>query len=47
MRKAVVLSCLFVATLSIPVSAFAQAVYGNIVGTVVDRVRGRPSATRR
>ena len=36
MRKAVALSCLFVATLSIPVSALAQAVYGNVVGTVVD-----------
>ena len=36
MRKAVALSCLFVATLFIPVSALAQAVYGNVVGTVVD-----------
>ena len=36
MRKAIALGCLFVATLFIPVSALAQAVYGNIVGTVVD-----------
>ena len=36
MRRAVALSCLFVATLSIPVSVLAQAVYGNVVGTVVD-----------
>ncbi len=36
MRKAVAWSCLFVATLSIPASSFAQAVYGNVVGTVVD-----------
>ena len=42
MRKAVALSCLFIATLSIPVSALAQAVYGNVVGTVVD-----PSGRRR
>src|SRR5688572_29292116 len=37
MRKAIALGCLLVATLLIPISALArQAVYGNIVGTVVD-----------
>src|SRR5688572_26682610 len=36
MRKAVALGCLFVLTLFTPVSAFGQAVYGNVVGTVVD-----------
>jgi hypothetical protein len=36
MRKAVALGCLFVATLFTPVSAFGQAVYGNVVGTVLD-----------
>ena len=45
MRKAVALVCLFLFTLSIPVAVVAQAVYGNIVGTVVDETgAGLPNA---
>jgi hypothetical protein len=36
MRKAVGLVCVSLLTLSIPFGAFAQAVYGSIVGTVLD-----------
>jgi outer membrane receptor protein involved in Fe transport len=36
MRKTIALACLCLFGLSTPVSVFGQAVYGNIVGTVVD-----------
>jgi len=36
MRKAISALCLFILALSVPLAARAQAVYGSIVGTVVD-----------
>ena len=36
MRKARALGCLCLVLLSLPISASGQAVYGNVVGTVVD-----------
>ena len=45
MRKAVALICLSLLTLSIPAAVAGQAVYGNIVGTVVDETgAGLPHA---
>ena len=43
MKKAISALCLFILALSVPLAARAQAVYGNIVGTVVDSVGRRPS----
>ena len=36
MKKAISALCLFILALSVPLAARAQAVYGSIVGTVVD-----------
>ena len=45
MRKTLALVCLSLFTLSTPVAAAGQAVYGNIVGTVVDQTgAGLPNA---